>query len=128
MYGVMPTTQQMHETLRLPFEGAADADGHILDAPDLGEEDPEPTYRDRARQRIFRGARRPGRHASWNEPWARVPRARMSARSPTTASRAAIPTMTWCSPPPRTWACRSPSIRPLSRSGPKAPVWGRGRT
>ena len=48
MYGVMTSTKQMHETLRLSFEGAVDADGHILEPPDLWEKYLEPKYRDRA--------------------------------------------------------------------------------
>jgi predicted TIM-barrel fold metal-dependent hydrolase len=38
----------MHETSRLSFEGAVDADGHILEPPDLWETYLEPKYRDRA--------------------------------------------------------------------------------
>src|SRR5256885_11509565 len=38
----------MHETGRLSFEGAVDADGHILEPPDLWEKYLEPKYRDRA--------------------------------------------------------------------------------
>ena len=42
----MPRT--MHETHRLKFDGAVDADGHILEPPDLWETYLEPKYRDRA--------------------------------------------------------------------------------
>jgi predicted TIM-barrel fold metal-dependent hydrolase len=42
----MPKT--MHETHRLKFDGAVDADGHILEPPDLWETYLEPKYRDRA--------------------------------------------------------------------------------
>ena len=38
----------MHETRSLSFEGAVDADGHILEPPDLWETYLEPKYRDRA--------------------------------------------------------------------------------
>src|SRR6266513_2690490 len=38
----------MHETQRLAFDGAVDADGHILEPPDLWETHLEPKYRDRA--------------------------------------------------------------------------------
>jgi predicted TIM-barrel fold metal-dependent hydrolase len=38
----------MHETKTLSFEGAVDADGHILEPPDLWERYLEPKYRDRA--------------------------------------------------------------------------------
>ena len=38
----------MHETKRLPFGGAVDADGHILEPPDLWETYLEPEHRDRA--------------------------------------------------------------------------------
>ena len=38
----------LHETERLSFGGAVDADGHILEPPDLWENYLEPKYRDRA--------------------------------------------------------------------------------
>src|SRR4051794_10467918 len=38
----------MHETQQLSFRGAVDADGHILEPPDLWETYLEPEYRDRA--------------------------------------------------------------------------------
>ena len=38
----------MHETARLSYEGAIDADGHILEPPDLWEKYIDPQYRDRA--------------------------------------------------------------------------------
>ena len=38
----------MHVTQRLSFDGAVDADGHILEPPDLWETYLEPKYRDRA--------------------------------------------------------------------------------
>jgi len=38
----------LHDTQRLSFNGAVDADGHILEPPDLWETYLEPTYRDRA--------------------------------------------------------------------------------
>jgi len=41
-------TKSMHETQRLSFDGAVDADGHILEPPDLWETYLEPQYRDRA--------------------------------------------------------------------------------
>jgi predicted TIM-barrel fold metal-dependent hydrolase len=40
--------KSMHETKRLSFDGAVDADGHILEPPDLWETYLEPEYRDRA--------------------------------------------------------------------------------
>jgi predicted TIM-barrel fold metal-dependent hydrolase len=41
-------SKPMHETSRLGYEGAVDADGHILEPPDLWETYLEPRYRDRA--------------------------------------------------------------------------------
>ena len=38
----------MHQTGRLSYDGAVDADGHILEPPDLWERYLEPKYRDRA--------------------------------------------------------------------------------
>ena len=38
----------MHATKRLSFAGAVDADGHILEPPDLWEKYLEAKYRDRA--------------------------------------------------------------------------------
>ena len=38
----------MHETQKVAFDGAVDADGHILEPPDLWETYLEPQYRDRA--------------------------------------------------------------------------------
>jgi uncharacterized protein len=43
----VPKTE-MHDTVRLDFEGAIDADGHILEPPDLWERYIDPAYRDRA--------------------------------------------------------------------------------
>ena len=43
-----PMGKPMHETERLSFDGAVDADGHILEPPDLWETYLEPQYRDRA--------------------------------------------------------------------------------
>jgi predicted TIM-barrel fold metal-dependent hydrolase len=40
--------KDLHETQRLSFDGAVDADGHILEPPDLWETYLEPKYRDRA--------------------------------------------------------------------------------
>src|SRR6478672_10026269 len=40
--------KSMHETQRLSFDGAVDADGHILEPADLWETYLEPEYRDRA--------------------------------------------------------------------------------
>jgi len=40
--------KHLHETQRLSFDGAVDADGHILEPPDLWETYLEPKYRDRA--------------------------------------------------------------------------------
>ena len=37
-----------HDTHHLSFDGAVDADGHILEPPDLWERYLEPRYRDRA--------------------------------------------------------------------------------
>ena len=39
---------EMHETERLSFEGAVDADGHILEPADLWERYIDPQHRDRA--------------------------------------------------------------------------------
>ena len=44
----MASEKQLHETHRLSFGGAVDADGHILEPPDLWEAYLEPKYRDRA--------------------------------------------------------------------------------
>ena len=52
-------TKTMHETERLPYDGAVDADGHILEPPDLWETYIEPKYRDRA-LRIVHRRERPG--------------------------------------------------------------------
>ena len=41
-------SKTLHETERLSFDGAVDADGHILEPPDLWETYIEPKYRDRA--------------------------------------------------------------------------------
>src|SRR5256714_15489766 len=41
-------SKSLHETQRLSFDGAVDADGHILEPPDLWENYLEPKYRDRA--------------------------------------------------------------------------------
>ena len=58
----------MHAARRLSFGGAVDADGHILEPPDLWERYLEPKYRDRALRcvttshdgfRIFRTGTRP---------------------------------------------------------------------
>ena len=38
----------LHETHRIAFDGAVDADAHILEPPDLWEEWIDPKYRDRA--------------------------------------------------------------------------------
>src|SRR4051794_31007805 len=40
--------KEMHETGSLSFDGAVDADGHILEPPDLWETYIDPQYRDRA--------------------------------------------------------------------------------
>src|SRR6476660_4596498 len=40
--------KSLHATKRLSFDGAVDADGHILEPPDLWETYLEPKYRDRA--------------------------------------------------------------------------------
>src|SRR6059058_930912 len=40
--------KSLHDTQRLSFDGAVDADGHILEPPDLWETYLEPQYRDRA--------------------------------------------------------------------------------
>jgi hypothetical protein len=44
----MQDAKGMHETQRLSHDGAVDADGHILEPPDLWETYLEPQYRDRA--------------------------------------------------------------------------------
>src|SRR5262245_45272695 len=41
-------SKTLHETERLSFEGAVDADGHILEPPDLWEKYIDPQFRDRA--------------------------------------------------------------------------------
>ncbi len=41
-------TKTLHTTHHLPFDGAVDADGHILEPPDLWERYLEPKHRDRA--------------------------------------------------------------------------------
>jgi predicted TIM-barrel fold metal-dependent hydrolase len=41
-------SRDLHDTQRLSFDGAVDADGHILEPPDLWETYLEPQYRDRA--------------------------------------------------------------------------------
>src|SRR5215212_1381295 len=41
-------SKDMHETERLSYEGAVDADGHILEPADLWERYIDPKYRDRA--------------------------------------------------------------------------------
>src|SRR5205807_9259464 len=41
-------SKSLHETQRLSFDGAVDADGHILEPPDVWETYLEPKYRDRA--------------------------------------------------------------------------------
>src|SRR4029077_3126088 len=43
----------MHETARLSFAGAVDADGHILEPPDLWETYIDPQYRDRALRMVL---------------------------------------------------------------------------
>jgi hypothetical protein len=40
--------KRIHETQRLSFTGAVDADGHVLEPPDLWETYIDPKYRDRA--------------------------------------------------------------------------------
>jgi uncharacterized protein len=44
----MSATKTLHATHHLSFEGAVDADGHILEPPDLWERYLEPQHRDRA--------------------------------------------------------------------------------
>jgi predicted TIM-barrel fold metal-dependent hydrolase len=44
----VPSVKPMHDTHRLAFDGAVDADGHILEPPDLWETYLEPKYRGRA--------------------------------------------------------------------------------
>lgn len=44
----VPSTKPMHEAHRVAFDGAVDADGHILEPPTLWEEYIDPKYRDRA--------------------------------------------------------------------------------
>src|SRR2546421_8471855 len=50
----MPKTA-MHQTEKLQYEGAVDADGHILEPPDLWETYLEPKYRDRAIRIVLDG-------------------------------------------------------------------------
>src|ERR1700736_4779398 len=42
------SSKPMHQTRPLAYDGAVDADGHILEPPDLWETYLEPEYRDRA--------------------------------------------------------------------------------
>jgi predicted TIM-barrel fold metal-dependent hydrolase len=42
------STKTLHQTYTLPYEGAVDADGHILEPPDLWENYIDPRFRDRA--------------------------------------------------------------------------------
>jgi predicted TIM-barrel fold metal-dependent hydrolase len=44
----LTATATIHETHRLPHDGAIDADGHVLEPPDLWEEYIDPAFRDRA--------------------------------------------------------------------------------
>ena len=44
----LASTKPMHETHRVAFDGAIDADGHILEPPDLWETYIDPAFRDRA--------------------------------------------------------------------------------
>lgn len=44
----VPSTKPMHEAHRVAFDGAVDADGHILEPPTLWEEYIDPKFRDRA--------------------------------------------------------------------------------
>ena len=48
MTTMIPATKQRHETHRLTSDGAVDADGHILEPPDVWETYIDPAYRDRA--------------------------------------------------------------------------------
>ena len=41
-------SKPMHQTGRIEHAGAVDADGHILEPPDLWEDYIDPKYRDRA--------------------------------------------------------------------------------
>ncbi|MDH3682383.1 MAG: amidohydrolase [Acidimicrobiia bacterium] len=45
---MIPATKALHETHRLGVSGAVDADGHILEPPDLWESYIDPEFRDRA--------------------------------------------------------------------------------
>ena len=47
----------MHQTGRIEHAGAVDADGHILEPPDLWEDYIDPKYRDRALRFVHRRAR-----------------------------------------------------------------------
>src|SRR3954464_2425871 len=47
-FGRIAMPKSMHETQQLAFDGAVDADGHILEPPDLWERYIDPQYRDRA--------------------------------------------------------------------------------
>jgi uncharacterized protein len=44
----VPSVKPLHEAHRVAFEGAVDADGHILEPPDLWETYIDPKFRDRA--------------------------------------------------------------------------------
>lgn len=46
----VPARRPMHEAHRLAYDGAVDADGHILEPPDLWETYIDPPFRDRALQ------------------------------------------------------------------------------
>jgi hypothetical protein len=44
----IPSLKPLHETHSVAFEGAVDADGHILEPPDLRESYIDPKFRNRA--------------------------------------------------------------------------------
>ena len=45
---MIQSSKEMHETHELSISGAVDADGHILEPPDLWESYIDPKFRDRA--------------------------------------------------------------------------------
>ena len=45
---MIQSSKKMHETHELSISGAVDADGHILEPPDLWESYIDPKFRDRA--------------------------------------------------------------------------------
>ena len=89
----------MHETQRLAFDGAVDADGHILEPPDLWETYIDPKYRDRALRFVLdehgpRGAR--DRRPALDDEPPRLPvDARRDGRRPTSSAMQKDPERTY---------------------------------